>query len=295
MTIAGPAPPARDLSSVPAAAAGVAAAALYAPVLSGIVRQWYEDPNAAYGALVAIAAAAAAWQRWPRARAMPIRGSAWGSAALIAAAAMYAAATLAADLFLVRASFVAFAAATLWFVFGTAHLRRFAAPLALALAAIPLPSALITQATLPLQLAASHLAAATLATLGLDVVRDGNVLTLSYITLEVAEACSGMRSVVTLLALVGVYWGIGGPRFGRVLLLAAAVVPVALAGNSLRVVATALLAAPLGEGAARGFVHEATGFAAFAVMCTAMVGVHVVTARAPRLPALPRFAMRSRA
>ena len=284
MTVSTAAPPAHRSSSprlvyLAVAALGGAAASIYFPVLAGLGRQWYEDPNAAYGALVAVAAVVAVRQRWPRLRSAPIEGSWWGAAALLAVAALYALATLAADIFLLRTTCVLFGAAAIWFVCGTAHLRLMAAPLVLCMAAIPPPSAVVTEVTMPLQLAASQIAAGVLGGVGFEVVRDGNVLTLSYITLEVAEACSGMRSLVTLLALVAVYWGTGGPPLGRVAILALTTVPVALAGNGLRVVATAILASRMGQDAARGFVHDATGFAAFVLMCAALVSISVVTAR----------------
>jgi exosortase len=286
MTVTTAAPPARGPSSrgerLAAVAAVAIAASIFAPVAAGLVRQWYEDPNAAYGALVAIAAAFAVRQRWARVRALPRAGSWLGAAGLVGAAILYAAGTLAADLFLLRTSFVAFSAAAIWFVCGTPTFRAMAVPIVLALAAIPLPNALVTELTLPLQLGASQLATAMLGAIGIDVIRDGNVLTLSYITLEVAEACSGMRSLVTLVALVAVYWGTSGATVTRAAILAAAAVPVALAGNGLRVAFTAVLAGRIGEDAVRGIVHDATGFVTFIVMGAALVGVHVLSSRTSR-------------
>jgi exosortase len=267
-----------------AAVVCAAAASIYAPVLTNLVRQWYEDPNAAYGFLVAGAAAVVLRERWPRVRVLPVRGSWWGTAAIATGAGLYIAGVLAADVFLVRVSCVAFGAGAVWFVCGPAHLRLLAAPLVLLLAAVPPPAALVTELTMPLQLAASQCATALLGLIGVEVARDGNVLTLSYITLEVAEACSGMRSLVTLLALVAVYWGISGAAVARVALLAAATVPVAIAGNGLRVAITAVLASRIGEDAARGPVHDATGFAAFAVMCAALAAVHLSVLRWRRCP-----------
>jgi exosortase len=259
-----------------AAAAAGAAAALYAPVAAGLAVQWYRDPDTAYGALVLAAAVVAARQRWGVVRSLPARGSASGAAALSLAALLYVAATLAADVFLLRVSAVAFAGAIVWFVFGSGHVRVLIPVFVLLVAAIPLPTALVTELTMPLQLAASRCAEVLLAAGGIDVARDGNVLILSYITLEVAEACSGMRSMVTLLALVAAYWGTTGAPTGRVLVLAAAAVPVAVLGNGLRVVATAVLAAWIGERAADGPVHEATGFVAFVVMCGVLVALLAV-------------------
>ncbi len=255
------------------------AASIFAPVVLGLARQWYEDPNAAYGLLVVLAAAVAARRCWPHVLGLHGGGSHWGIAGLAAAAALYVVGTLAADVFLLRLSLIGFISGALWFICGTAHLRAMAVPLVLLLVSIPLPSAVVTELTLPLQLAASQCAAAILTAIGIDVIRDGNVLTLSYITLEVAEACSGMRSLVTLLALVAVYWGLTGASVKRALLLAAATVPVAIAGNGLRVAFTAVLASRIGEGAVRGMVHDATGFAAFVLMCAALAAVHVASTR----------------
>ena len=218
-------------------------------------------------------------QRWRKFRSLPIRGSWWGAAGLAAAVALYVIGVVAADVFVLRVSAIAFLVAALCFVCGTACVRVLAAPLILLFIAIPLPSALVTELTMPLQLAASHLAAGFLSASGFDVVRDGNILTLGYITLEVAEACSGMRSLVTLLALVAVYGATIGPPLRQVVALIAATLPVALLGNSLRVVATAFLASRMGEDATRGLVHDSTGFVAFGAMCAALAGVHLVVSR----------------
>lgn len=289
MMVSAATPPVRDHSfgsilrrGGVAAATAAAAATIFLPVIGGLVRQWYQDPTATYGAFVAGAVGVAIWQRSSRLRMAPRDGSWWGAGALAGAAALYVTATLAADVFLLRASAVGFCAAAVWFVGGAAHIRLLAAPLIMALAAIPPPGAPVTELTMPLQLAASQLATLLLGLLRVDVVRDGNVLTLSSVTLEVAEACSGMRSIVTLLALVAVYGGTCGSAAWRVLLLAVATVPVALAGNALRVAATAVLASRLGEDATRGIVHEATGFAAFAAMCAALAAVHLVASRCAR-------------
>jgi exosortase len=282
------APPVRFDLRVAAAAASAAAAVLYAEVAAGLARQWYQDPDTAYGALVLAAAVIVARHRWPAFRSVAVRASGSGMAALVAAILLYIVATLAADVFLLRVSMVASGVATLWFVCGPDRVRALYPALVLCLVAIPLPSAVVTELTMPLQLAASRCAEVILSAGGVDVVRDGNVLTLSYITLEVAEACSGMRSMATLLSMVAVYWAMAPTATSRVWLLAAAAVPVAIAGNALRVVATALLASRMGEQAAAGRVHDATGFLAFVVMCGALAGVLLLVSnrRSPEVGAV---------
>ena len=257
-----------------AAAAAAAAAILYGPLLIGLARQWVNDGDAAYGAVVAVAAAFVFRERWRRVRALPLTGSPAALIFVLASALLYFAGTLAADVFLVRLSLPALAASAIWFVAGSTHLRKLAAPLALCVVAIPIPDALVTEATLPLQLVASRSAAALVSAAGVPVVRDGNVLALGSVTLEVAQACSGMRSLVTLLALVAVYAAFRELPLRRTALLALATVPVALTGNSLRVAATALLATTsLGANAARGLTHDLTGWAAFVLMCALLAAL----------------------
>ncbi len=262
-----------------AAAAVAAAATMYAPIVLGLVRQWWEDADAGYGAIVAIAAGLAVRQRWTRISATPVAGSAWGAAAVAAAAGLYMVGMLAADVFLLRVSLVGFAAASVLFVCGPAHVRLLAAPLALLLVAIPLPSIVVTELTMPLQLAASRTAAALIELAGVAVIRDGNILTIGGVSLEVAEACSGLRSLVTLAAMTAVYASIRGLTLRLTLLLAAATVPVALAGNGMRIAFTGLLASRIGEDAARGLIHDATGWGAFALMCLVLVAIHSAVAR----------------
>jgi exosortase len=254
------------------ATAAVAAAVLYVPVFTRLVAQWIADEDAAYGAVVAGAAALLFVQRRSRVQVLPRRGSNLGGVILAGGCLIYVLGTLAADVFLVRLSLPMIAVATAWFLAGPDYVRALAAPFALCFVAIPLPSAIVTEVTMPLQLMASQVAAAVLGGVGIPVVRDGNVLTLNYITLQVAEACSGMRSLVTLAALVAVYAAVRELPVRRIVLLAAITVPVALVGNGLRVAVTAMLAGPLGVAATRGAMHDATGWFAFVLMALALYG-----------------------
>ena len=267
------APSLRVSSLILTAASAFAAVVLYAPVVTGLAWQWVDDSDAAYGAVVALAAVLVFTQRLPRVRTLPLCGSAWGLVPLLIACALYIVGTLAADVFLVRLSLPVFGAAALLFVAGSVHVRALAAPLVLCVVAIPLPSAFVTEVTMPLQLLASQSAAGMLTAVGVPVVRDGNILTLSSLTLEVAQACNGMRSLVTLFALVAVAATLGDLPVRRVVLLAAATVPVALVGNGLRVAVTALLASWIGESAVRGVPHDATGWAAFVLMFGALAAL----------------------
>jgi exosortase len=255
------------------------AATLYAPVLMGLARQWLYDADAAYGWFVAAAAGVAVRQRWARLRQLPWHSTRTGAFALLVAITMYVVASLAADVFLVRFSLLVFVAAGVLFVCGPAHARVLAAPFALLLIAIPLPAVITAELTLTLQLMASRCAVTLLDLFDIPVLREGNVLTLRHVQLEVAQACSGMRSVITLFAVIGIYASLRPVPRRVVLLLVAAALPVALVANGVRIAFTGVLATRIGEAAVRGTIHEATGAAAFVLMCAALLGIHVATSK----------------
>ena len=145
---------------------------------------------------------------------------------------------------------------------------------------------IVTHATMPLQLIASQVAAAVLQACQVPVLREGNLLMLDRVTLEVAEACSGLRSLVSLVSVTAVCAAFFSMSPRRVILLMAAAVPVAIVGNGLRVAATGLLSTWIGKAAAEGFLHDLTGYAAFVAMCAIILFLQV--AARPRVPAVAR-------
>lgn len=262
------------VSLVALAAAG---ALLYAPVAAGLVRQWLTDDISSYGLLVVAAAAFAWWQRRAALRQLSPAPSARGLPVVMLAMTLFLVGGWMGEIVLQRVSLPLALAGVVLSMAGPAHLRASAAPLLLLALSIPLPMVLVTWATLPLQLMASQVAAGVLEAVQIPVVRQGNLLTLPRVTLEVADACSGLRSLVSLTAIgavAGAVLPIGAWRTAAVL---AAAVPIALLGNGLRVAATGILATMFGEGAARGTVHDLTGYVAFIVMGAATLAVLPLT------------------
>lgn len=244
-----------------------AGALLYGSVLLGLVRQWSTDPAAAHGWLLAAAGTFLLWRRWPSLRTLPVHPSMSGAAVAAAAMALYLAGSLAGDLFVQRVSLPLALTGAVMGSASVAHARAAFAPLALLALAIPLPAVFVQSATLPLQLVSSQIAADMLQASSVNVVLQGNLLVLDRITLEVAEACSGLQSLLSLFSVAAVASALLPINaWGRATLFAA-VLPVAIIGNGLRVAATGLLTTWMGEAAVRGLVHEATGYAAFLVMC----------------------------
>ena len=263
-------------------AVAAAAALLYAPVGTGLARQWYDDPASSHGIALALAAAVVLWRRRVALRALPAAPANAGFAALALSLLLYLAGTFAGELFVLRVSALASLAACVLTLAGAAHLRLMTAPLVLLLLAIPLPATLVTSLTLPLQLLASQMAAGMLGTVGISVIREGNLLTLSTVTLEVADACSGLRSIVSLVAMIAMFKTLTDTPTRHAVALCAASVPIAIAGNTMRVAATGVLAHLFGAGAARGLVHDLTGYAAFIAMGLALVVVYKLMVRRGR-------------
>src|SRR5581483_5889433 len=238
---------------------------MYGRILSGLAAEWASSPDASYGLVLAGVAAYLLWQRRHAfAGAIDANGSrALPLAALGAGAALFVAGQLSADLFLTRLSLVVVAAAAIGFLAGTRALRTIAAPLAFLAMAVPLPAILVNAVTLPLQLVASRLAESTLTLAGVPVFRDGNVLALPSATLEVAQACSGLRSLVSLLAIgVLLAWMTRGGALRRAAIVALAV-PIAIVMNGWRIAATGIACETFGPRAASGAWHEFMGWATF--------------------------------
>jgi exosortase len=183
---------------------------------------------------------------------------------MVASIGVLLAGLLGAELFLSRISIIGVLVGAVLFVLGWGHLGRLAFPLAFLLLMIPIPAIIFNQIAFPLQLLASHTGEVVLRTLHIPVLREGNVMILANTSLEVAEACSGIRSLISLLTLGIVYGYFLDARFLIRFLIAAATIPVAIVTNALRVAGTGVAAHYYGPDAAAGFFHEFSGFIVFA-------------------------------
>ena len=245
---------------------------LYADAARGLVVQWATSPDASYGAILAAVALLIIWRRRreivPRVAAPD--GSAVGALVIAAGLAAYLAGIFAADLFITRASFVLVLGGLTWFLFGTRAAAATFTPLVFLLLAIPLPDLVVTALTSQLQTVAARSAEAMLSLGGIAVYRDGNVLELPATTLQIAEACSGLRSVVSLAA-VGVLlaWATGGSLSRRAALIAATL-PISVFANGLRVAATGAAAEAWGPAMARDPWHTIAGWLTFVVSLAAI-------------------------
>lgn len=238
---------------------------LYRNVLTKLVSDWANDDNYSHGFLIVPIAVYLAWERRDIFLKAENRPSLLGLVVLAGSLLVLFAGILGAELFLTRISIVGTVVGTLLFLFGWQRLRVWSFPVAFLLLMIPLPALIFNQIAFPLQLLASQAGEATLRAVEIPVLREGNVLVLANTTLEVAEACSGIRSLVSLLTL-GIMFGYFTDQRAWVrIMIAASTVPVAIFANAARVAGTGIAAHAYGPEAAQGFFHEFSGWAVFLV------------------------------
>jgi exosortase len=162
------------------------------------------------------------------------------------------------------------------FLFGWERFRVMTFPLAFLLLMIPLPAIVLNQIAFPLQLVASQVGEFGLNLLRIPVLREGNVLVLPTTSLEVAEACSGIRSLVSLLSLAIVLGYFADPRGWVRTTIACSTIPVAILANGVRVTSTGVAVQWFGPAAAQGLAHEIAGWLVFAVAVLLMLGLQRV-------------------
>jgi exosortase len=238
---------------------------IYWPVIIGLGRQWVTDADAAHALIcVPLAIGFANSRREELRRTIP-RPRVAGLALAAGALGLLLLGRLGAELFLTRFSLVVFLAGSVVFLSGWRHLRILAFPFVLLLLSVPIPSVLVAQVTLPLQLFASAGAESTLQAMSIPVFRDGNILVLPNATLQVAEACSGIRTLVSLVALSLIIARTTEHRAWARALIVLSAAPVAVLVNALRVTTTAAGTYWYGTAASEGFVHELVGVAMFFV------------------------------
>ena len=235
---------------------------LYADVVPPLVREWLTRPAASHGILVPPIAVYAAWLRRRAVLARPEIPDNRGLLVVLGACLMLLTGMLSAELLLARLSLVVLIAGLLLTFWGWKRLRVLAFPLLLLATMIPIPSLVFNTLAFPLQLLASRLATEITQLAGIAVYREGNVIQLAGITLGVAEACSGLNSLSTLMvAAILISPLYPSKTLARIFLILAAP-PLAIAVNVLRVAGTAILADSKPE-LALGFYHSFSGWAVF--------------------------------
>jgi len=249
-------------------------AVLYRDVVPELVRAWGTDDNYSHGYLIPPIAAYLAWERRRKFLDAPTGWSLFGLVVVLGSVLVLALGVLGIELFLTRVSLIGALAGTVLFLFGWARCRVLLFPLAFLILMVPLPAIIFNQIAFPLQLIASQFGEAVIRAADIPVLREGNVLILANISLEVAEACSGIRSLISLLTLGIVFGYIGDGRNWARVLIALSAIPVAVVANGARVAGTGIAAHYYGSAAAEGFFHEFSGWLVFIAAFAMMLLLH---------------------
>jgi exosortase len=252
---------------------------LYGRVIGSMALQWWSDPNYGHGFLVPVFAAYILWRERSRRRKVPIQSSNWGLLIMLFAIGLLILGTLGAEHFTARISMLLLISGIIVFLVGWHALRSVAFPIGYLIFMIPLPAIIYYQLTFPLQLLASRLGANGLIAIGVPTVREGNLLILPNVTLEVVEACSGVRSLLSLLAAVVGYVYLAEPITWKRCVLVAATVPIVIVSNGLRLVATGVLSFYFGPGVDSGLAHTGLGLVFFGLAFLSIVLVHKLLRR----------------
>jgi exosortase len=250
----------------------------YAPVLRAMVAQWGSDPDMGHGFFVPVIAAYIVWQKRNELAAIKPQPNWWGLAVVIVGAVQLMVGVLGVELFLSRTSFVIVLIGAVWLLGGDLILEKLAFPLLLLFFMVPIDAVIYNQITFPLQLLASRLADGALTLIAVPVLREGNILELPNQRLSVVEACSGIRSLLSLTFLSLVYGYFFERKTWIRVVLFLSTVPIAIVANSSRVTITGVLT-QVKPDAAEGFFHEAEGWVIFMVALGILILFHQLIAR----------------
>jgi exosortase len=237
--------------------------AIYAPVLSEMIADWYNDPNYSHGFLVPVVSGYFLVQNWDELKRTPLRPNNFGLMVVMAALAILVFGFIGTEYYSMRLSIVLLIGGVVLFWFGWSVFRLSSLSISFLIFMIPLPYIVYDAIAFPLKLFVTKSSVAVLQLLSIPVVREGNIIMFPQTVLEVADACSGLRSLMSLITLaVALAFITQTSPLKRSILIVSAI-PVAIITNMFRVITTGVLASNFGAAAAEGFFHEFAGMAVF--------------------------------
>jgi exosortase len=248
---------------------------LYYRITAKLVIDWLSIPAYSHRPLVPLFSLYLLWDKRAAIRSKPLEPSWKGLYMVLPGIALLILGVYGADLFLSRVSLILLLSGLVWTFAGARMLKEIRFPILVLLLAIPFPAIIFSQITFPLQLLASNLATSVLRTIGVPVLLDGNVIELPVMKLEVAEACSGIRSLISLFTLAVFYGYFLEKRTISRVVLAVASIPIAVAANAARIVGTGLCVQYWDPNKALGFFHEFSGLVMFVISLCCLYLVHL--------------------
>src|SRR5258708_31464332 len=268
---------------------GVPLGALYISVLTDLAGQWWHDPNYSHGFVVPLFCAWVMWKMKDRLGGLPSAPSWSGGLITLAGMGILALGVLGAENFLSRASLLIVLAGLVVQFRGWSFFRVLLFPWAVLFLMIPLPAIIFNEISLPLQFMASRLGSSLLTLVGVPVVREGNVIQMSSLALDVAEACSGLRFLISLITIAVIYGYLKEPSFARRVWIVLAAIPVAIGANGLRIMGSGVIGEYWSPDKAEGFFHTFSGVVVFALSLLLLMLLHSAFGWTDRFLQSPRI------
>ena len=257
----------------------IAFALLYHHTIAKLVSDWSTDDNFSHGFLVPLIAGYMIWHYRERLGRIEIQPSIWGYLLLAGGMLFHIAGNVGAELFVQRFSIILTLMGLTVIFFGIQVFKHTFVPLIYLLLMIPIPAIIWNKIAFPLQLFAARLSADFITLIGITVLREGNVLHLANTTLEVVDACSGLRSLMSMLALSAAFAYISFMKISAKWILFFSAIPIAIVVNIVRLTVTAMMARYIGPEAAQGFLHDISGFLVFFVALVLLYGTQAALQR----------------
>lgn len=243
--------------------ASAALLSLYFPIIRGLAADWSSNDNYSHGFFIPLISAYMVYTMKGELQKLPARPNNWGILLLFAGLGQLYVASVGSEFFLQRTSLILVLLGAILYFWGTPVTRKVIVPVLYLLFMVPLPAIIWNKIAFPMQLFSSTITEHVVRLIGIPIFREGNVLNLAQTTLEVVDACSGLRSLTTMFALAAAFaWFSDYANWKKCLLFFSAA-PVAIFANMIRLTATAGLASVYGEKVAQGFLHEFSGLFTF--------------------------------
>ena len=258
---------------------------LYASVLKMLIYDWIHLDDFSHGFLIPLVSLYFVYERRKQIAAQSPSGHWVGLGLIISGVVLLLFGKLASEWFTMEVSLLIVMGGIILYLAGKEMLKILLFPLVFLILMIPIPSLVLQKITFPMQLFASKVAAASLQGVGIPVLREGNIIQLANTSLEVAEACSGIRSLISLLALSIVFAYFSQNEIWKRVVLVLSTFPIAIIANAARVSGTGALAHYYGESAAQGFFHGFSGWILFMVAFVCLFGIGLLLSRIKKVNA----------
>ncbi len=247
---------------------------LYFPVLLDLAADWGSNDNYSHGYFIPFISLYMVWHERDRFKRIPARPADWGLVVVLLGLLQLVLGYMGSEFFLQRTSLITVIAGIIIFCLGTQYFRFLLVPVLYLLFMIPLPAIIWNKIAFPMQLFSSYLAEHVVSLCGLSILRQGNILSLPSTTLEVVDACSGLRSLMTMFALSSfLTWQAKFVPWKKMVLFLSAA-PIAVISNTIRLCVTAVLASFYGGDVAQGFLHEFSGLVTFGLGIIMLIAVN---------------------